>query len=739
VSTETGTPIIKRTPPAITETHGFFATAALGLETLLARELKDLGGEKIRPAKGGVAFGATLETAYRVCLWSRLASRVLLPLRTFPALNPEDLYAGMREIDWSNYLEKDGTLAVDCNIFRSRIKHSHFAALKAKDAIVDQFRDRFGVRPSVALEKPDIRINLHLERNRLTVSLDLSGASLHRRSYREEGGTAPLKENLAAAILIFSGWPELAGRGGTLLDPMCGSGTLLVEGAFLACDVAPGLRRDYFGFLGWKGHQPAVWKKVLREAEQRRETGLKKRPLIFGFDHSSEAVEGARTNVRQAGVENCIRLERADLQDLCPPVSIADNGGLIVTNPPYGRRLGRDENLSQLYRLLGSRIRKNFSGWKAAILTAAPELERELELHAEEERRLFNGPLECRLYHYRVGEHASQPSGNARAPAFTYERPGRKAEVSEMLANRLRKNLRTLQNWREKENVTCFRLYDADIPEYAAAIDIYEEWAHVQEYQPPATIEPAQAQLRLQEIILTLAATLDMAPEQIFLKVRKRQKGRDQYARFDKRDNFHEVREGDLRFLVNLSDYLDTGLFLDHRPTRRLIRETAGGKSFLNLFGYTGSASVCAAAGGASETLTVDSSRSYLEWARNNFRLNHLNPEKHDFIQADCLEWLKNENRCFDLIFLDPPTFSNSKNRNAFFDIQKDYPGLLRQAARLLSTGGRIIFSNNFRKFKMDPILFPELAIEDITARTIPPDFQRNPRVHRCWIVTHRK
>ena len=738
MSTENRTPIKKRTPSATREILRFFATAALGLETLLATELKNLGAEKIKAGKGGVFFSGTLETAYRVCLWSRLASRVLLPLRTFPALNPEDLYTGVREIDWNNHLEKNGTLAVDCNISRSRIKHSHFAALKAKDAIVDQFRDNFGVRPSVALEKPDIRINLHLERNRLTVSLDLSGESLHRRSYREEGGPAPLKENLAAAILIFSDWPKFAARGGMLLDPMCGSGTLLVEGALMACDVAPGLRRDYFGFLGWKEHQPEVWNKLLQEAASRRDKGLKKKPLIFGFDHSFEAINGARTNAGQAGVENCIRFEQADLENLCPPASTNNNNSLIVTNPPYGRRLGQDTDLKNLYHLLGSRIRQYFDGWQAAILTASPELERKLELHAEEERRLFNGPLECRLYHYRVGTQASNTEGQARSPRAG-EKLEQKPEVSEMLANRLRKNLRNLRRWREKEKVTCFRLYDADIPEYAAAIDIYEEWAHVQEYEPPASVDPAVAQLRLDEIVTTLATTLGLKSEKIFLKVRKKQRGTDQYNRLDNRDNFHEVREEGLCFLANFSDYLDTGLFLDHRPTRRMIREMAAGKSFLNLFAYTGSASVCAAAGGAAKTLTVDSSRTYLEWARNNFHLNRLALEKHEFIQADCLEWLKNENRRFGLIFLDPPTFSNSKDRNTFFDIQKDYPGLLRQTARLLAVDGKLIFSNNFRKFKMDPALFPELLIEDISERTIPPDFQRNPRVHRCWIVSYRK
>jgi 23S rRNA (guanine2445-N2)-methyltransferase / 23S rRNA (guanine2069-N7)-methyltransferase len=736
VSTDKPLVIRKRPRPAPTEVRRFFATAALGLESLLAAELKTLGAEKTSSRRGGVFFSAGLETVYRVCLWSRLASRILLPLRTFSARSPEELYAGVRDIDWSEHLAKDGTLAVDCNISRSRIKHSHFAALKAKDAVVDQFRDRCGIRPSVDTEKPDVRINLHLERNQLTLSLDLSGASLHRRSYREEGGPAPLKENLAAAILVLAGWPDTAARGGVLLDPMCGSGTLLVEGALMAAGIAPGLQRDYFGFFGWKKHQPALWQKLLREAQLKREAGFKRPLRIFGRDNDAAAIRAARANASQAGVENLIHLEQTGLGDLMPPALEAGRG-LLVTNPPYGQRLGRDDNLGELYRLLGDRIRRDFSAWEAAVLTASPPLAKALGLNAEKDCRLFNGPLECRLYHYGTGE--ASRNENSAPPSREEKIPDRRAGVSEMLANRLRKNLRGLRRWRQQENITCFRLYDADIPEYTAAIDIYEEWAQVQEYAPPASIDPALAQFRLEEIVATLAAVLEMNPEQIFVKVRKKQKGRDQYGRFDRRENFHEVREGDLRFLVNFTDYLDTGLFLDHRPTRQMIRQMARGKSFLNLFAYTGSASVCAAAGGATATLSIDSSRTYLEWAENNFRLNRRPPGKHEFIRADCLEWLKNENRRFDLIFLDPPTFSNSKNREDSFDIQKDYPGLVSRTAGLLTDGGKIIFSNNFRKFKMDPGLFPELQIEDVSKRTIPPDFQRNPRIHQCWIISRRQ
>ncbi|NLV23676.1 MAG: bifunctional 23S rRNA (guanine(2069)-N(7))-methyltransferase RlmK/23S rRNA (guanine(2445)-N(2))-methyltransferase RlmL [Deltaproteobacteria bacterium] len=694
----------------------FFATAAKGLEKPLAEELKGFGALAVRVETGGAAFTGTLESAYRACLWSRLASRVLLPLSVFPAVTPEQLYDGIRAIDWRRHLDPEGSLAVDCAIFRSRIKHSHFAALKAKDAIVDQFRESCGVRPSVATEQPELRINLYLKCNRLTVSLDLSGDSLHRRGYRDQQVEAPLKENLAAALLFLSGWPQLAAGGGILVDPMCGSGTIPIEAALIAADTAPGLLRSYFGFFGWKGHDAPLWARLTEEAHGRRRTH-KGKERIFAFDKSAAAIAAARRNAAVAGVEGIIRFGQSDIAVLPPPPAIGEGQGLVVVNPPYGERLAHGD-LKSLYRLLGQRLRDLFPGWRIGLLTGSGALARELSLPLESTLPLYNGPIECALYGYRV------PIGAvAQSPAAP----------SAMLANRLAKNLRRLKRWREKENISCFRLYDADIPEYAAAIDIYQGWAHIQEYDPPASIDPLKARFRVDEITATLAATLDCPAQRIFVKKRQRQKGADQYRKLDDRNRFIEVEEGGHRFLVNLSDYLDTGLFLDHRPTRRLIEEMSAGKRFLNLFGYTGAASVYAAAGGAVLTVTVDASKTYLDWAQRNFALNGLDPQRHEFVEEDCLEWLRRQKRSFDLIFVDPPTFSNSKERTEDFFIQRDYPVLLKEACRLLETDGTLLFSTNFRRFKLDPEHFPGFAITDISAATIAPDFARDQRIHRCW------
>ncbi len=720
-----------------TETR-FFATVPRRMEHLLVEELRRLGAVEPQESRSGVYFAGGLETALRACLWSRLASRVLLPLAEFPAETPEQLYAGAAAIAWEEHLAAEGTLAVDCTLTASRLNHSHYAALKVKDAVVDRFRNRCGIRPSVAVERPDLRINVHVHRDVATLSIDLSGESLHRRGYREEGGAAPLKENLAAAILFKAGWPETAQNNGVLVDPMCGSGTLPIEAALMAADIAPGLLRRYFGFSGWRGHDPRLWQQLIAEAETRRLAGLERLPLIVGYDANPGAIRAAWSNLERAGLQGRIHFERRDVGELLPPATGEGKEGLLVVNPPYGERLGEVAELHGLYRTLGERLRNQFLGWNAAVFTGNPDLGRELGLRARRLHTLFNGALECRLLQFEVTPEwfAALPEEHRKkSPVVATESLG---EGAMMFANRLRKNLRNLGRWARQNGIACYRLYDADLPEYAVAVDLYEQWVHVQEYEAPATVDAKKAESRLREALAVLPTVLEVPAENVFLKVRRRQKGTSQYEKFDRRGEFHEVSEGDCRFLVNFTDYLDTGLFLDHRPTRQLLRELSPGKCFLNLFAYTGTATVYAAAGGARSTTTVDLSPVYLDWAKRNLALNGFSGPQHEFVRADCLEWLQRERRRFDLVFLDPPTFSTSKRMEATFDVQRDHVPLLRTAATLLAPDGVLIFSNNNRRFKMDHEALPELQIEDISRRTIPRDFERNPRIHNCWRIIRR-
>lgn len=711
--------------------RSFFATAPLGVEPLLHEELRALGAESLRETRAGVYFTGTLDLAYRLCLWSRLASRVFLPLAEFSASTPQELYEGACSIPWSDHLESGATFAVDATITSSAITHSRFAALKIKDAIVDVLREERGFRPDVDVEKPDLRFNLYLRRDRAVVSLDLSGESLHRRGYRQETVLAPLKENLAAAILLRAGWPKIAAAGGALIDPMCGSGTFVIEAAMIAADIAPGLFRENFGFRRWRGHDESLWRSLLADARQRRETGMLRLPHLCGFDCATGPIRAARINADAAGFGGKLRFERRDIEELSRLSECA--AGLVVVNPPYGERLGEKNRLAPLYSALGARLRSDFVGWKAAVFTGNPDLARAMEIRPVKQNTLFNGALECRLLQFQVETEyfygaVTRPPGEGK-PLST---------GAEMFANRLRKNLKTVGKWARTQGVECYRLYDADMPEYAVAVDLYGDAVHVQEYEAPKTVDEEQARLRLTEILSALPVALQVPRDKISFKVRKKQKGTAQYEKYGAEGRMREVREGEARLLVNLTDYLDTGLFLDHRDTRRMIREMARGKEFLNLFCYTGAVTVQAALGGARRSVSVDMSTTYIKWAERNFILNGMSTSTHELVQADCLAWVKETRRKFDLIFLDPPTFSNSKSMRATFDVQRDYVSLLRSTSRLLTPGGVLIFSNNNRRFKMDVDALPELEITDITAQTIPHDFARNPRIHNCWQISRK-
>jgi 23S rRNA (guanine2445-N2)-methyltransferase / 23S rRNA (guanine2069-N7)-methyltransferase len=711
----------------------FFAVGPKGVEPLIQEELRALGASDLKVSRTGVYFKGDLETGYRACLWLRTASRVLLRLCRFPAETPEALYEGVGRVRWSEHLAPDGSFAVDVNTSHSAITHSRYGTLKVKDAIVDQFRAEHGTRPSINLSRPHIRVNVYLLKDQATLSLDLSGESLHRRGYREEGGPAPLKENLAAAILLRAGWPVTWSEGGGLMDPMTGSGTLPIEAAWMAGDVAPGLLRDYFGFLSWKGHRPEVWEGLLKEARERRAAGLGRLPPIVGYDADARAVRSATAHVERAGLRGAVHVERRELAAWVPHPAMTGPPGLAVINPPYGRRLGEIRELAPLYAAIGSRLKAHFRGWRVGLFTGNAELGKGVGLRAERRYSLYNGPIECKLLNFRVStEWFVETQDRGPAPARARDRIPLDGGA-EMFANRLRKNLKRLRRRFRKEGVFCFRVYDRDLPEYAVAVDIYENWVHVQEYKAPDTVDSNSARRRLREALAVIQDVLAVPREDIFLKVRRYQKGKAQYPKQGDKGDFHEVREADLRFLVNFTDYLDTGLFLDQRMTRGLIRDLAKGKRFLNLFCYTGTATVAAGMGGALSTTSVDASGVYLEWARRNLALNGLDPGRHLFHRADVLAWLKLEDRSYDLIFVDPPTFSNSKRFQTVLDVQRDHVSLIRAAACLLKEGGTILFSTNYRRFRLDREGLKGFRVEDLSQATLPRDFERQSRMHRLW------
>ena len=709
----------------------WIATAPIGAASVLAEELKEFGAQDIRERSHDVKFQGTLEVGYRTCLWSRTATRVLLSLGSIDASSSKNIFEAVKRIDWQDHLAPGATLACDSSGGNESIRHTIYGSQLLKDAVCDQLRDATGERPNIKPERPDVLLHLHVEGPTALVSLDFSGESLHRRGYRSEGGRAPLKENVAAAVLLRSGWRDIAEQGGVLLDPMCGSGTFLTEGALIAADAAPALDREYFGFLGWRGHDAELWERLREEARERRAARTPRR-CILGSDSDSEAVRMAIANGEQAGVTEWLHIEKRLLSEVPRPKA---ESGLVVANPPYGERIGAESGLPALYSELGTVLRERFQGWQAAILTGNPPLARNLGIYAKRTHRVFNGTIECRLLRFDLNQASEQrPAEEVRADWSS--RPG-----AQMFANRLRKNLQRLDPWAEREHIDCFRVYDADMPEYAFAIDLYgrgARHAYVQEYAPPKTVNQESARERRREALAVLPEVLGVPPAQIHSRVRKPQKGAEQYEKREAVAERHAVSEGGLKFWVNFRDYLDTGLFLDHRIVRGMLRSWAKDADFLNLFCYTGSATVYAAAGGARSTTGVDLSNTYLDWAHENLLLNGFSGNNHELYRADCLAWLEEQESRgprFDLIFLDPPTFSNSKRMDGVLDVQRDHAGMIRRSLKLLRPAGRLVFSTNYTRFKLDTDALADLDIEDISAATIPKDFERHARIHRCFVV----
>lgn len=728
----------------MSESVELILTCPKGLEALLAQEASGLGLEEVREQPAALRGRGSLEVAYRLCLWSRLANRVLLVLARTPVSDAESLYAAVHALDWSEHLAANGSLAVEFSGRGAGIDNSHFGALKVKDAIVDQLRARFGQRPDIDKVNPQVRVHAHLERGELVLSLDLSGHSLHQRGYRLQQGAAPLKENLAAAILIRAGWPERAARGEALSDPMCGVGTFLVEAGMMAADLAPNLKREQWGFSHWLGHVPALWKKLHDEARERAAAGLAKTPLwIRGYEADPRLIQPARNNIERAGLADWVKIYQGELATFAPR---PDQGqtGLVVCNPPYGERLGDEASLLYLYQHLGERLRQQCAGWDAAVFTGAPELGKRMGIRSHKQYAFWNGALPCKLLLFRVtadqfvtgerGERrAAEVAGEAPAQSQASE-PARLSEGGQMFANRLQKNLKQLGKWAKKASVECYRLYDADMPEYAVAVDLYRDWVHVQEYAAPRSIEPQKAQTRLLDALAAIPVALAISSDKVVIKRRERQSGTRQYERQDQQGRFMEVSEGGVKLLVNLTDYLDTGLFLDHRPLRLRIQREAAGKRFLNLFCYTATATVHAARGGARSTTSVDLSKTYLDWARRNLALNGFS-DKQRLEQGNVMQWLAEDRGEYDLIFIDPPTFSNSKRMEGVFDVQRDQVELIDLAMARLAPGGVLYFSNNFRKFVLDEGLQARYRVEEISEQTLDPDFVRNPKIHRAWMI----
>ncbi len=702
----------------------FIALTSIGIENLLVDELTALGAEVSKQTVGSVRFEADSLLAQKICLSSRFATRIMMLIEEKEGVkDKESLYQFARLQPWQEWFGPKQTFAVDFSGTNNELKNTQFSGLVVKDAIVDYFSDLFEQRPDVDKYNANVRVVARLNRQGVALYIDYSGPRLSERGYRQDQGKAPIKEHLAAALVKRSGWLENVQQ--PLFDPCCGAGTILIEAASMARNEAPGLFREGFAFERLPSFRIQKYKEL--KAELTAQITDPKLWLI-GHDIDAGVIKKAQENAERADLGNVIKFTQSDATKL---TSVAKLPGVVISNLPYGERLGSMAELVNLHRSLGVGFKKHFNHWKLALLGTDESLFKLLKLVKLKRYKFKNGPLDVVLNLYQLDDKQVELSKE--------DKPALNFEGSTAFANRLKKNKQNLKNWLKQNEVSCYRVYDADIPEYNVAVDVYDDSVVIFEYAAPKEIDDTTAQKRLQDVISLTAEQLEIAPENIAVKVRKKQKGEEQYTKVSKQNRTQVVEEFGAKFKVNLFDYLDTGLFLDHRLARRYIQQNAQGKRFLNLFAYTGSASVHAAIGGAKAITTVDMSKTYLKWAQENFALNDLSNTRFRFEQADCLKWLEYAQGQYDLIFLDPPTFSNSKRMKDAFDVQRDHIKLLTWVKQILSPNGTLIFSNNKRGFIMDEVGLMGLGLkaENISDKTLSPDFKRNKQIHNSWLITH--
>ena len=789
------------------------AACAFGLEAIVKRELIALGYDAKVLTPGRIGFEGDWSAVCEANIWLRTADRVLIEVQRFDAPDFDALFDSVKAFDWSQYIPRDGQFPV---IGRSRL--SQLTSVPAvqrtvKKALVESLK-AFHKTETLEETAAIYKVEVALLKNEAVLTLDTTGPSLHKRGYRKLTAPAPLKETLAAALVNLSVWN--ASR--TLSDPFCGSGTIAIEAALQARNIAPGLKRA-FASTDWPELHQRIWEDARKHAKAQRKLDL---PLnILASDRDPDVLSLAHYHARQAGVSDAIRFSEQPFDQFASD----EEYGCIVTNPPYGERLEEQSRLIGLYESFPE-VLQRLPTWSLFLITNMPRFEKIVQKQATRRRKLFNGRIECCYYQFlgpkppsmirqrkerpevepvapvpteatpsnnetpependptvstpvvTVGSPTQEPrvrksipvevitsaavaeldqsqsdsqdSNDVKPPAD--HPPTRKPEIqpvfatinakdreqAELFKNRLIKRARHLRRWPTKRGISCFRLYERDIPEIPLVVDRYENYLHITEYERPHDRDLARHRAWLDLMSESASECLDVPLDNTFLKQRRKADSSGQYNKLNDSGHRVVVHEGGLKFLVNFSDYVDTGLFLDHRVARQMVMDEAAGKRMLNLFAYTGAFSVYAAAGGAKSTTTVDLSRTYLDWAGQNFQVNDLGSSKHQFIASDTIEFLKTaarQKKQFDLVVCDPPTYSNSKRTETDWEVQTGYVTIFEHLKKIVAPEGVVYFSTNFRRFKFDEDFIKSLGFEfrEISKTTVPEDF-RNRRIHRCW------
>ena len=751
------------------QVQDYMATCPKGLEAALAKEIRELGVDDVQESIAAVYFSAVAALSYRVINWSRIANKIVLVLARERC---DDLHAFDQMVQgcrWSDYFDINQTIAVNFKGTNNDIRNVRYGAQRCKDGIQQQFESvktnnvKTNGRLAVEMEDPDVSIYVRVFKNRYTIGLDLVGDSLHRRGYRAVTGVAPLKENLAAAILQIAGWisknDDDSNQYNCMVDPLCGSATLLIEAALMRLSIAPSYLRSEDSWLvkrlkcfdadAWQSiRAPIVQQKEqlsLNELERDDSPTL----ILQGFDIDPRSIEAATANIAAAKMEPYIQIKQSAITDIDLKLTLAGHSfvlptvkALMVSNPPYGHRLGEQEQLSGLYKSIGELWFEQAQGWDTALFTGNPNLGFSTGFRSWRQHKLYNGSIECQLQRYKIDEHSRMrvKADGAQATIVTKE------ELSEnalMLYNRLAKFQRRFKNQLAQLKASPYRIYDADLSEFNLLIDVYpvaeSVYIQVQEYEAPKHVDKNKALQRVRDAVKASAAFFAIERDRVSVKQRSKQIGKQQYQKQTEAYNSVPDRvictELSSEFWIDAKSYLDTGLFIDSRGVRRWLATNADGNNVLNLFSYTGTATVAMALAGAKSSVSVDMSATYQEWAKQNFLLNKLDLRRHQLNQDDCIKWLENDNRQFDLILLDPPSFSNSKRMRDSLDVQRDHVQLINLAAARLTTAGQLLFCTNKRGFKLAVELEKSYSIQETTHLTLDFDCKQSRHVHRSWVM----
>jgi 23S rRNA (guanine2445-N2)-methyltransferase / 23S rRNA (guanine2069-N7)-methyltransferase len=687
----------------------FYVTCAVGLEELAAGEISRAGGTVQRLSTGRLGVTGSLETAYRLCLWSRFSSRVVLRLARFAATNGDEIYEGARKIRWREHIDPRASFAVNARIDTNReLNHSNYAALRIKDAVADYFRDRVGYRPSVRAVRPDVQLILRIAGGSAEVGVDLAGESLHRRGYRTGAHGAPLKESLAAAIVAMSGWR----MDEPLVDPFCGSATLLIEAAMMACDTAPGLYRSYFGLLGWAGHRADLWRSLISEATQRKKDGGARRPPpLLGYDGDPEMVKTARHTLARAGFGNKIEVAVGD----CAFLQVEADSGLVVCNPPYGNRMIAKRAAGYLYRGFGERLSEQCDGWRLGFFTGLPECAEFVGVRWRKKIRLQNGPLSCRLFvgkierrskapfHPRLAEGLSPPDGETHS------------------ARTLRDTIAHRFTWARLREIECFRCYDGELPGYDVRLEWYRKYMVVSERADSQASPPASNPQPMAHMVNDVRTLLGLSRDQVIL-------ARPRRPDDSRPPRLYEAGEQGGIFLLDFASASSFGLPLEQRELRAKAAAVAAGKRCLHLYSGTGVLGVLALRGGAHRWVGVEPDPELHGRAELNRARNGLSEKGLELIQEECLAWLGGGRSCFDLIIVDGTA--------AVFDEKMDH--LIMAALGRLEAGGMVWFWGTRAPFAAAGISATAMSISSCSG-LVPDDCRPQPLPVLWQISTARE